>query len=217
VEVGMNRINIGCGSNPSEGWLNFDNTPAIKLANSPLKYRIAKLFGMLKKTHIENIEWNKKNKIKYADAAKSIPLPPNSVEAIYTSHMFEHLSREGAKSFLYEAKKILKIDGVLRVSIPDLKIYIEKYLINEDANEFMTGILVESPPINTLKQKIFLFMNGYRHHQWMYDGESLSILFREAGFKNIKICAKGETAIKNSTGLDLFERGRDSVYVEGSK
>ena len=213
----MYRINIGCGSNPSEGWLNFDNTPAIKLANSPLKYRIAKLFGMLKKTHIENIEWNKKNKIKYADAAKSIPLPPNSVEAIYTSHMLEHLSREGAKSFLYEANKILKIDGVLRVSIPDLKIYIEKYLINEDANEFMTGILVESPPINTLKQKIFLFMNGYRHHQWMYDGRSLSNLFREARFKNIKICAKGETAIKNSTGLDLFERGRDSVYVEGSK
>ena len=55
-EVGMVRINIGCGSNPSKGWLNFDNTPAIKLANSPLKYRIAKLFGMLKKTHIENIE-----------------------------------------------------------------------------------------------------------------------------------------------------------------
>jgi len=52
----MGRINIGCGSNPPEGRLNFDNTPAIKLANSPLKYRIAKLFGMLKKTHIENIE-----------------------------------------------------------------------------------------------------------------------------------------------------------------
>jgi predicted SAM-dependent methyltransferase len=213
----MDRINIGCGSNPSQGWLNFDNTPAIKLANSPIKYLIAKLFGMLKKTHIENIEWNKKNKIKYADATKSIPLPPNSVEAIYTSHMFEHLSRQGAKSFLYEAKKILKIDGVLRVSIPDLKIYIEKYLANGDADEFMTGILVEAPSINTLKQKIFLFLNGYRHHQWMYDGESLSVLFREAGFKNIKVCAKGETSIKNSTGLDLFERGKNSVYVEGSK
>jgi predicted SAM-dependent methyltransferase len=213
----MDRINIGCGSNPSQGWLNFDNTPAIKLANSPIKYLIAKLFGMLKKTHIENIEWNKKNKIKYADATKSIPLPPNSVEAIYTSHMFEHLSRQGAKSFLYEAKKILKIDGVLRVSIPDLKIYIEKYLANGDADEFMTGILVEAPSINTLKQKIFLFLNGYRHHQWMYDGESLSVLFREAGFKNIKVCAKGETSIKKSTGLDLCERGKNSVYVEGSK
>tara|TARA_B100001063_G_scaffold246053_1_gene283781 strand:+ start:1940 stop:2308 length:369 start_codon:yes stop_codon:yes gene_type:complete len=122
---------------------------------------------MLKKTHIENIEWNKNNNIQYADATKRIPLPLNSVEAIYTSHMFDHLSREGAKSFLYEAKKILKTDGVLRVSIPDLKIYLEKYLINEDADEFMAGILVEAPPINTLKQKIFLFLNGYRHHQWM--------------------------------------------------
>tara|TARA_B100000780_G_scaffold235953_1_gene176685 strand:- start:339 stop:455 length:117 start_codon:yes stop_codon:yes gene_type:complete len=37
------------------------------------------------------------------------------------------------------------------------------------------------------------------------------------GFKNIKICAEGETTIKNSTGLDLFERGINSVYVKGSK
>lgn len=213
----MNRVNIGCGSNPTENWLNFDNTPAIKLANSPLKYRVAKLFGMLNKNHIENIEWNKKNNIKYADATKNIPLPSGSVEAIYTSHMLEHLSRKGAKSFLYEAKRILKMDGVLRVSIPDLKIYIEKYLKNEDADEFMTGILVEAPPINTFKQKIFLLLNGYRHHQWMYDGKSLSNLFKEVGLKNIKICTQGETTIKNSAGLDLFERSMDSVYVEGTK
>lgn len=213
----MHRINIGCGSSPSVDWTNFDNTPAIKLANSPLKYRIAKLFGMLNKSHIENIEWNIKNKIKYADATKRIPVPSNSVEAIYTSHMFEHLSREGAKSFLCEAKRVLMIDGVLRVSVPDLKIYVDKYKNNEDADEFMNGILVEAPPINTLKQKLFLFLNGYRHHQWMYDGNSLSNLFKEAGLKNIKICAEGETSIKNSTGLDLYERGKNSVYVEGTK
>jgi predicted SAM-dependent methyltransferase len=213
----MIRINIGCGSTPCEGWLNFDNTPAIKLANSPLNYHTAKLFGMLNKDHIENIEWNKKNKIKYADATKHIPLSSNSVEAIYTSHMFEHLSREGAKSFLNEAKRVLKIDGVLRVSIPDLKIEVERYLINEDADEFMTSLLVEAPPINTLKQKVFLFLNGYRHHQWMYDGKSLSSLFKEMGFKNIKVCVAGETTIKNSSGLDLFERGSQSVFVEGAK
>tara|TARA_B100001093_G_C26740381_1_gene976371 strand:+ start:725 stop:1366 length:642 start_codon:yes stop_codon:yes gene_type:complete len=213
----MNRINIGCGSNPTEGWLNFDNTPAIKLANSPLKYRLAKLFGMLNKNHIENIEWNKKNKIKYADATKNIPLPSNSVDAMYTSHMLEHISREGAKTFLYEAKRVLKMDGVLRVSVPDLKIYLDKYSINKDADEFMTGILVEAPPINTLKQKLFLLLNGYRHHQWMYDGKSLSLLFKKVGLKNVKICAQGETTIKNPTNLDLFERSMDSVYVEGTK
>jgi len=213
----MHRINIGCGSTPSEGWLNFDNTPAIKLANSPLKYRTAKLFGMLNKDHIENIEWNKKNKIKYADAAKHIPLPSNSVEAIYTSHMFEHLSCEGAKSFLYEAKRILKNDGVLRIAIPDLKISVERYMANEDADEFMNSLLVEAPPIKSLKQKVFLFMNGYRHHQWMYDGKSLSNLFREVGLKNIKVCAEGETSIKDSSGLDIFERAEQSVVVEATK
>tara|TARA_B100000780_G_scaffold235953_1_gene176686 strand:- start:537 stop:695 length:159 start_codon:yes stop_codon:yes gene_type:complete len=52
---------------------------------------------------------------------------------------------------LYEAKKILKIGGVLRVSISGLKIYLEEYLIYEDADEFMIGVLVEAPLINTLK------------------------------------------------------------------
>jgi len=212
----MDRINIGCGTSPSEGWLNFDNSPAIKLANSPLKYRIAKVFGILNKAQIENIEWNKKNKICYADARR-IPLPSNSLEAVYSSHMFEHLSRDGAKSFLYEAKRVLKSDGVLRIAIPDLKIYADKYRVNEDADEFISEILVEAPPINTLKQKLLLFLNGYRHHQWMYDGKSLSILFRELGLKNIKICAAGETTIKNHTGLDLFESSYNSVYVEGTK
>ena len=105
--------------------------------------------------------------------------------------MFEHLSREGAKSFLYEAKKILKIDGMLRVSIPDLKIYIEKYLANGDADEFMTGILVEAPSINTLKQKIFLFLNGYRYHQWMYYGRvSQRFIQRSRVQKHKSLCQR---------------------------
>ena len=211
------RINVGCGRTPSEGWLNFDNTPAIKMANSPLKYRIAKLFRLLEESHIENIEWNKRNKIKFADATKSIPLSSNSVEAIYTSHMLEHLSREGARSFLREAIRILKSDGVLRVSVPDLKQQVQKYLKIEDADKFMSDIFVEPPRIDTLKQKVLLFLNGYRHHQWMYDEKSLSMLFKELGFKNITICKAGETTIKNPAGLDLYERASGSVYVEGTK
>ena len=54
------RINIGCGRTPTEGWMNFDNSPAITLANSPFKYIVAKIFGFLNKKQIENINWNKK-------------------------------------------------------------------------------------------------------------------------------------------------------------
>ena len=57
------KVNIGCGRTPTEGWLNFDNSPALKLAKSPIRYKSAKALGLLKTQQIENIEWNRKNNI----------------------------------------------------------------------------------------------------------------------------------------------------------
>ena len=209
------RVNIGCGRAPTDGWINMDNSPAIKLANSPLKYKIAKTLGLLNSEQIENIEWNKLNKIKFADATKSLPMDDSSVECIYTSHMFEHLSKKGALSFLKEAKRILKTGGVLRLAVPDLKIAIEGYLKSHDADSFMEGIFVQAPPISSLKQKILLFITGYRHHQWMYDGESLSKLLKKVGFKEVEICESGYTKIPNPGNINLNEQEEHSVYVEG--
>ena len=211
------RVNIGCGSTPINGWINYDNSIAIKLANSPILYRILKLFKLLNKRQIKNIEWNKRNKIFFADATKKIPLGTNSVECIYTSHMLEHLSRDGALSFLDESLRILKKDGILRITIPDLKIIINDYLTEGDADEFMERLYIEAPSIENLTSKLKLFIFGYRHHQWMYDGKSLSILMKKRGFRNVKVCKRGETFINNLNGLNLYERIEESVYVEGIK
>lgn len=211
------RVNIGCGRTPTDGWLNFDNTPAIRLAASPVKYRIAKFLGLLSSVQIENIEWNKANKIGFADATKQIPLENSSTECIYTSHMFEHLSREGGKAFLIEAFRVLDDKGVLRISVPDLQLAIEGYQKEKDADRFMEGILVSAPPFRTLKQKVVLLLSGYRHHQWMYDGASLAKLMVEYGFSNVTIQQAGMTLIENPVGLDLHERSDISVYVEGVK
>lgn len=211
------RVNIGCGKTPTEGWVNFDNSPAIKLANSPILYFLFKLLKLLSKEQIENVEWNKKNKIIFADAAKKLPLNNNSVECIYSSHMVEHLSRNQALTFLREALRILQPDGILRIAVPDLQIVANKYFVEGDADSFMEEILVEAPPINSLKEKLILLITGYRHHQWMYDGKSITLLLKNVGFKNVRILPEGETLIKNSNGLDLYERCDSSVYVEGTK
>ena len=121
------RVNIGCGRTPTDGWLNLDNTPAIKLAKSPFKYWVAKSLKLLKQKQIDNIEWNKTHKIGFADATKRIPLSDSTAECIYTSHMVEHLSRDGAINFLKEALRVLEVDGVLRIAVPDLRIAIEEY------------------------------------------------------------------------------------------
>ena len=148
------KVNIGCGRTPTEGWLNFDNSPAIKLAKSPFKYKLAKAIGLLNEGQIENIKWNMKHNIQFADATKSIPLQTSSVDCMYTSHMVEHLSQKGARSFLKEVKRVLKVGGVVRIAVPDLRIAVDDYLETNDADAFMRGILVQAPEINTLKQKI---------------------------------------------------------------
>ena len=211
------KVNIGCGRSPTNGWINMDNSLAIKLANSTFKYKVARTLGLLSPKQIENIEWNKSNKIQFADATKSFPFKNSSVECIYTSHMFEHLSQHGAKIFLKEAYRVLKIAGILRIAVPDLKIAIEGYLKSRDADSFMKEILVEAPPISSLKQKIILLMTGYRHHQWMYDGVSLSKLLKEIGFKEVEICKNGYTKMHNPGELNLNEQEKVSVYVEGVK
>lgn len=211
------RVNIGCGRTPTDGWVNMDNSPAIKLANAPIRYRLAKTFKLLNQDQIENIEWNRQNKITFADATKSIPLEENSAECIYTSHMIEHLPREGVLKFLSEALRVLDDDGVIRIAVPDLRIAVDSYLASENADDFMSDILVQAPPINTLRQKISLFMSGYRHHLWMYDGRSLCRLLESCGFQNVQVCADGYTQISNPNGLNLHEREDKSVYVEGVK
>tara|TARA_B100000900_G_scaffold413752_1_gene438482 strand:+ start:1357 stop:2007 length:651 start_codon:yes stop_codon:yes gene_type:complete len=211
------RVNIGCGTNPAEGWINMDNSLAIKLANSPFIYRLAKLLKLLNSSQIDNIEWNRNNSIQFADATKNLPFEENSIECIYTSHMLEHLSREGACIFLNEAYRSLKNGGVLRIAIPDINIHINEYISNKDADLFMEQILVEAPKVDTIKQKLQLFLTGYRHHQWMYDGNSLCKLLNSVGFKSVQVCTDGFTQISNPNGIDLYERPHDSVYVEGVK
>jgi predicted SAM-dependent methyltransferase len=211
------RVNIGCGASSIEGWKNFDNTPSIKLSHSPFKFQVLKLLGLLNSSQIENVEWNKKNKILYADATKRIPLSDSSAECIYSSHMLEHLSRDGARLFLKEALRVLDHGGVLRIAVPDLQHFINNYIANKDADEFMEKLLVSAPPLNFLRQKLLLFFMGYRHHQWMYDGASLSKLMLELGFKNVIVQDAGKTCINNFKGLNLFEREEESVYVESIK
>ena len=211
------QINIGCGQTPTEGWINFDNSPSIKLAKSPLKLRLAKMLGFLTKPQIENIEWLKKNTIEYADASTKIPLLDNSVITLYSSHMFEHLSRDGGVRFLQEVKRVLVSDGIVRIVIPDLEKAISRYNKEKNADEFMENILVSAPPISSLIDKVRLIFSGYRHHQWMFDGDSLAKLMKSQGFRNVTIQISGNTLIKNPGNLNLFEREKESVVVEAKK
>lgn len=211
------KVNIGCGNSPTEGWRNFDNTSSLNLARSPTKRAVAKSLGLLSARQKANIEWNRENLIEFADATKEIPLPDNSVGVLYSSHMLEHIARSKARRFLAEAMRVLEPGGILRLSVPDLRKAIAEYNETHDADRFMERILVTAPAFSTIRQKIMVFVTGYRHHQWMYDGKSLSRLLKELGFKDVTVQPAGETMIDDPGALDLKEREEQSVYVEARK
>ena len=213
----VKNINFGCGASPTKGWLNYDNSPSIKIANSPIKYFLLRKLKLLNSSQIKNIEWNKSNKVLFADATKKLPFTNNEVQYIYTSHMIEHLSKESAIKFLKECLRTLSPKGVLRIVLPDLRKLIDSYLENGDADLFIKESYLTAPPIETLIDKLKLTLIGYRHHQWMYDSKSLSRILLDIGFGKVIEQKPGHTCMYNYGELNLSERSESSFFIEAIK
>jgi len=208
------KINLGCGATPTEGWLNFDNSPTLHLVRHPIICSIAKLFSLLDQGQQSYLEFAKSHSIYYADAIRKIPVPDDSVDVLYTSHMLEHLDRNEAALFFNQAKRVLKRGGILRIAIPDLRMIIDSYNVDGDADKFVNATLLSIPKPQGLFQRIKATVIGGRHHHWMYDVNSLTKLIRENGFDKISALAAGQTGIADAGGLDLYERHEESIYVE---
>ena len=66
------------------------------------------------------------------DAFKLTKITNNSVDLIYTCHMLEHASRTDAYKAMYRWWEVLKPEGILRVSVPDLEALFKYYLETGD-------------------------------------------------------------------------------------
>lgn len=62
------------------------------------------------------------------DLRQGIPLPDNSCDAVYHSHVLEHLRPVEAEGLLRECFRVLKPGGILRVAVPDLERICRAYL-----------------------------------------------------------------------------------------
>ena len=209
------RINVGCGTTPIEGWLNFDNSWSVRLASLPIPLSL--LRGSNGNASVKFMKVAREQGIRWADATKRIPLADDSVEVVYSSHMIEHLDRRQANAFLAEAKRVLAPNGIIRIAIPDIGKFAAEYLRTEDADKFVGDTLLASDDADTLRDRLKLLLVGARNHRWMYDGPSMGRLLSRAGFHNAVVLPPGQTLIKEPGPLDLWERHEESAYVEALK
>jgi hypothetical protein len=62
------------------------------------------------------------------DIRKGIPFPEGQADAVYASHVIEHLSRSDAMRLAKECRRALRSDGVIRLVVPDLEAIVSHYL-----------------------------------------------------------------------------------------
>lgn len=214
------RVNIGCGQSPCTGWVNFDSSPSTLMARMPhvaLASDILARFNLLAERQASFIRFCRNSEVYFGDALKGILLPRASCTIVYASHVLEHLYRlDDAPRFLRECKRLLQSGGVLRLAVPDLRVYISQYEQKGSAEAFAGALHMN--PSKRPSRWINLVTGNRSLHRWIYDQNSLTDLLRQEGFININSPKVGETSIAPvPDGLNLRERAWESLYVEAMK
>lgn len=62
------------------------------------------------------------------DVRRGLPFPPEEFDAVYHSHVLEHLSRVDGERFLLDCRRVLRRGGIVRVVVPDLEAICRLYL-----------------------------------------------------------------------------------------
>ncbi|MEP6749374.1 MAG: methyltransferase domain-containing protein [Bacteroidota bacterium] len=218
----MIKLNLGCGSVRPEGWINTDSSLNANLQKIPLVGKtITRQFNKVVYDDSNMVYMNLNKRWKYAD---------NSVDIVYASHLFEHLSLSAAQLFLSESYRVLQTGGVIRLVVPDLykicKRYIAEYESGdkEDPTEFIMWAInmhregQYGAKIGFLKKTV-LEGQGYPHqHKFMYDEKSLGKKIKEAGFKDVRSFTYGVSEyIPGIKDVEGTKESYLSVYLEAKK
>ena len=205
------NVQYGCGLSSPENWINFDASPTLRLQKIPL------LGKFIKKVDFPS-------SVKYGDILKGLPgIKKDSCDAVYCSHVLEHLSYTDCKLALKNTYDMLKKGGRFRCVLPDLEAYVNQYLENkkkhpsEASITFMRSTLLgfEKRPRGIKEKLMELFGNS--HHLWMWDKDSLKKALLEAGFASVRICSFNDSADDNFKQVEDSSRFYAAIALEAIK
>jgi predicted SAM-dependent methyltransferase len=145
------------------------------------------------------------------DLRLGIPFPDNTVSAIYSSHLFEHLTFSEIQGLLNECKRVLKPKGTFSICVPNARLYIDAYLNNNSKFLELKPSFLGTAYNNTTRIDLvnyIAYMNGF--HKYMFDEENILCILKKAGFNNVK-------PRQYDPETDLQGRDYESLYAIAEK
>jgi predicted SAM-dependent methyltransferase len=206
-------IQYGCGFSAPKEWTNFDVSPTLRLQKIPL-------LGNLLVPSSRRFPAN----VRYGNIVNGLPgVAPNSADAIYCSHVLEHLSLEDCRTALRNTFQILKPGGKFRLVVPDLEILSEGYLERLHNGDREAGIRFIQYTMMGAKSQPKGFMQKLKgslsnaHHLWMWDHEGMMVEMEKVGFKQIRRCQFNDSDWEAFRLVEDETRFVNAVALEASK
>lgn len=181
-------VQFGCGLCAPATWTNFDAGPAFTLQK-----RTPFLKSFLLKKGFPDYPAN----VQYGDVIKGLPVEKNSANAMYSSHVLEHLTLNEFRKTIRNVYSYLKPGGIFRSVLPDLEFYINNYKNSGDsdaAEKFMRDTLLGEKEtvrgMGSIPRTIF----GRSAHLWMWDYKAIARELEDAGFTDVRRAAFGDSS-----------------------
>ncbi len=181
-------VQYGCGFTAPQEWINYDASPTLRFERLPL---LGSLYTRNKQRFPANV--------KYGDIVGGLPEKPESCDAVYCSHILEHLSYNDFISALQNTFAILKPGGTFRGVVPDLKAAVLHYIDKFDELENPAGELMRDTMLGSEERPKgagarIKSLYGNSRHLWMWDYKSLEFELKRAGFTEVRPCVFGDSA-----------------------
>src|SRR5215469_11077912 len=137
-----------------------------------------------------------------------LPLADDSCDAVYCSHVLEHLALEDFRVALRNTHRVLKHDGVFRLVLPDLYQCASSYLASsapDAASAFLREACLGQEKRPRSLRDLAVSLWGNSPHLWMWDYKSIVPELERAGFVAVRRASFGDSAD------DMFRRVEDQA------
>ena len=207
--LGVIGLHFGSGASFFPGWLNVDRmTVRDDAGRSSETDRVVRVGADA--FYLE-----------HADAG-CLPIVDESLDRVYSEHVIEHLSPEEGIAWLREVRRMLRVGGLLRLSTPDLKRYVDGY--GDPSDEFYSRHrrhLAEMNIRDVPERRAWMINQIFRFwgHRWIYDFEELRFATVAAGFSPADVVKRTFRAggDPEMCRLDHPIRSDESLYAEVRK
>ncbi|MDP2143559.1 MAG: methyltransferase domain-containing protein [Gallionella sp.] len=196
------KLHFGAFHNGIDGWVNTDITPHMWISKIPLLPFLLFKFGLISQDRYDQHAQGVFRKLSYVDLCKPLPYASDTVDAIFSSHVLEHLFIDEVERLISECRRVLKPGGVCRVVVPDLEKIVALYDPN-DPRKFITDIY-EVATRSAVKNS----------HHCAFTGAFLTSLFTQAGFSK---CSVLSYKVGSCPEIELLDNRPESLFFEAIK